>query len=194
MSIVQLSEKIYQNKDARSGITKWVNALLKEGVIKKGSKGFDTSKNQYYKIDIRVLGKFTKQEYNFIQLVIERFWNPVTSDPFRELSDFLIGLLTIKKISKLKGTIMGHNTKKDLDWYNLNKKKFWQSKNDRDDFLNKIHKKSNNAKNRPFHEYYLRRDLVFVSLLIPDTILSKLALFDKSQKNPTYLTICALKS
>ena len=100
MSKSDLAEKIYGSRNVRSGISKCIDIFLKEGWIKRVSKGLGTSKSEYYKAKLEVLGNFSKREYEFIQLCIDRFWDPVNYAPFEALTDMIVGMLAIKKIHK----------------------------------------------------------------------------------------------
>ena len=192
MSKSDLAEKIYRDRNVRSGISKCINIFLKEGWIKRVSKGLDTSKSEYYEAKLEVLGNFSKREYEFIQLCIDRFWNPVHYDPFISLTEVIVSMLAIKKISKLKDKINGYNPQEDLEFYRKNRKTFWKDSYFRDDFLNKIHKKRDKTNKIRNFNFYLRRDFIFVSMLTPETILGKLDLFKKSMGNPMYIALNVL--
>ena len=192
MSKSDLAEKIYRDRNVRSGISRCIDVFLKEGWIKRVSKGLGTSKSEYYKAKLEVLGNFSKKEYEFIQLCIDRFWDPVNYAPFESLTDMIIGMLAIKKIHKLKDKINGYNPQKDLDLYELNEKQFREDRYFRDNFLNKIHKKRDKTNKIRNFNFYLRRDFIFVSMLTPETILEKLDLFKKGMRNPMFITLNVL--
>ena len=192
MSKSDLAEKIYRDRNVRSGISKCIDIFLKEGWIKRVSKGLGTSKSEYYKAKLEVLGNFSKREYEFIQLCIGRFWDPVNYAPFESLTDMIIGMLAIKKIHKLKDKINGYNPQKDLDLYEVNKRQFREDRYFRDNFLNNIHKKRDKTNKIRNFDFYLRRDFIFVSMLTPETILEKLDLFKRGVGNPMFITLNVL--
>ena len=182
MSQSDLAYKIYCNRNIRSGISKWVNIFLKEGLITKREIN---SKSVLYKAKPEILGEFDNQELKFIEIIIERFWNPIKVDSFENLTELIIQSLTIKKIFKLKGSINGYNFSRELSHYNKNKKLFWKDKKVRDSFFNKLSKKGD-KRNRKLN---IRKDYLFFSLLTPNNISNRLDSFKKSLGNPMFINL-----
>lgn len=183
MSESDLARKIYRNRNARSGIHKWIGKLKKENLIEEKRTN---SKSIFYKVKMKALGDFKESEIKFIELVIKRFWNPLNKEPFESLTNLLVLMAVINKLSKIKGDLNGYNPKKDLTFYKSNKKQFWKDIKFRDNFLDRIKSKgdkSNSSKIR------LSRDFIFVGLITPQGLNSKLDLFDKSLNNPLALLL-----
>jgi len=193
MSPTDLAKIIYGKKNVRSGITKWLDELKKRGWVERVDMGAITNRKQVYRAKLEVLGDFSKKEYEFISVCIERFWNPLTSDLNRSLTDLLLEALIIKKIYKLKHKINHYLPVKDLKFYKENKKKFWRDRDFRNKLLDKIFKKGEKIFGKSnFKSYYIKRDFVFFSLLVPDTLFYKLWGEHRGIGNPLNLAVTLL--
>ena len=135
MSQTDLAKEIYGKENVRSGISKWIKIFLKEKWIKERATN---KKTILYTANLEILGDFDEKEIDFIYLVIKRFWNPLNEHSFKSLTNMLVTMSWIKKISKLKDALNGYNPKKDFEFYKANKKAFWEDTKFRDKFLDKI--------------------------------------------------------
>jgi len=192
MSPSDLAEKIYGKKNVRSGVLRWLKEFDKMGLIKRTDTSDITGRKKLFRAKLKVLGDFDKEEYAFIRVCIERFWNPVRTDPFKSLADLLLETLIIKRIYKIKEEVNYYNAEKDLEFYKKEKENFWMDGKFRNEFLDRVFKKGEkrfNTKNVSFH---INRDFLFVSLLAPETILNKLDGEHRSIGNPLYVALTLL--
>lgn len=188
MSPTDLAEKIYGKKNVRSGIMKWLKEFNKMNWIVRTDTNMITSKRMLFRARLNALGDFDKDEERFVSFVIERFWNPFTSNFAKSLTGLLLESLMILKLHKLKNTINRYNPKNDLDFYKQNKALFWNNKEFRDKFLDKIYQKGERIFNRNNFSSFVRRDFIFLSLLAPETLFYKLEGEHRGIGSPLHLT------
>ncbi len=194
LSPTELAEKIYGKKNVRTGILKWLKYLDEKGWIYGTSSMF--SKKHLFKAKLKILGDFDKEEEKFVKLFIERFWNPKARDLVMSINEFLLEALFIKKIYEAKKEdILGYYPKKDLEEYNKNKDKFWNEEKFRNNLLDKILKKGEEKLNKKgFSELYIKRDFIFLSTLIPESIFDKLNPDYRHMGSPIYTAVTILDS
>ena len=162
MSVSDLANEIYKNKNVRVGITNWIDKLLRMNLISRTDTNQITGKKRLFKANISAFGNFNAKEKMFIEAFTMRFWNPHRSDPLTAFSNILDEALIIKKIFNLRKSIGRYDPQKDLERYTKNKEIFWKEKEFRDKFLDQIRDKKevNN----------FRRDFIFMSLLVPESL------------------------
>ncbi|MCK9568139.1 winged helix-turn-helix domain-containing protein [Candidatus Pacearchaeota archaeon] len=180
MSSSDLAEKIYGKRNVRSSISKYLKELKKQGAIIERNTA---SRRKLYKAKLEVLGEFDKKEYDFIQLVIERFWKPLNDDLIESLTNILLTTVLIKKIYKRDKRITRYNPQQDYKKYYVNKKRFWENSLFREDMLNAILERGERRNN----SFQIRSDFIFVSLLAPETLFSKINGKHNKKTNPLYI-------
>ncbi len=192
LSPTELAVKIYGKKNVRTGILKWLKYLTEKRWIYSTSSIF--SQKHLFKAKLKVLGDFDKEEEKFVKLFIERFWNPKVTDFVISINEFLLEALFIKKIYQVKEEdILGYNPKKDLEEYNKNKDRFWNEEKFRNNFLDKLFKKGEKTFNKKgFSGLYIKRDFIFLSTLIPETIFNKLNPEYRHIGSPIYTAVAIL--
>jgi hypothetical protein len=196
MSQSDLAEKIYGKKNVRSGISFWLNKFIKLKLLERKDKGTITGRRVLFKAKREVLGNFNDEEYSFIQLIIEKFWNPLTDDSIDDLKDLLLKCVLIQQSYKLKNHLFKYHFKKDLEFYNKNKRMFWKDKTFRDNMLNKIFEKGESKFNKSSKDelFYVRNDFVFISLLTPKDMFYKIEGKHRSINNPLFIAFKSLES
>ena len=169
MSQSDLAEEIYGKRNVRSGISRWINLFLKDGWIKQRATN---SKTILYTTNLEVLGNFNQEDYEFIKLVIQRFWNPLQFDSVKSLNDLLLQMIVVQKGYNNQPRLFGYNPSTDFKRYEKNKKLFWKNQKFRESFLDKIWEKEKQIKKLP--KISIRRDYLFCSLLVPKNLFTKL--------------------
>jgi hypothetical protein len=193
MSPSDLAEDIYGKKNVRSGILDWLVKLDKEKLIERADKGVITGNKKLFRAKLKIIADFTKEEEKFVKLCIERFWNPIRANPINSVNEFLIEMFVIKKIYKFKKTLAGYNPSSDLE-------KFKKMKNEKlqIEFLDKLTKKGSDKftkkilKDGQTNRINIRRDFILMSLLIPDSIQSKLTGGHNVIGTPLFMTMTLL--
>ena len=184
MSKTDIAREIYNNPNARSGISKWIKLFLKEGLIKERATN---SKSVLYTCNLDVLGDFNEQGYKFINLIIERFLSPLTEGSIESLKNSLLQTLMIKKVYAIQEKLFGYNPKKDFEFYQKNKTRFWKDKEFRNNFLDKIKQKERNLKRSKIFSF--NWDYLFCCLLIPNNLINKIKKDYKDRNDPLFTTI-----
>lgn len=199
LSPTDLAEKIYGNKNARSGILKWIKILYDKKMIMRTDLSRITSRKKLFKAKLNIIANFDREEEKFVNLFIARFWHPIKSNPLNSIKELLLESIVIKKIYNLKRNLGGYDPENDLKNYSNKKDKFWSDEDYRDEFLssvalkgeNEFNKKiSRNKKTTPIH---IRYDFILMSLLIPDSIKNKLSGEHNTIGNPLFTAIALLE-
>lgn len=167
MTISELAEAIYKDKNQRAMITKWINELLKTKMIKRTDMGFISHRGKVYRADLFPLGDFNKEEKQFVEIVLNRFINRDVRDIVGSFTQMFDKILMIQKIFKSKGQIERYGFEsKDYKDYENNKEKFWSDSDYRDKTLKAI-------KTRKAIKTIIR-DFVFMSLIAPESLQNSL--------------------
>ena len=164
-----LAQQIYGKRNARSGILKWLKKFDDMNWIERKDLSVISGNKKLFRAKLSLIGDFNKEEREFMELVLSRFWNPIRADPIGSIKSLIIEFLAIKRIYPLKPILNGYNPKQDLDRYEAVKNEFWKNKYFRKQFLDEV---ENNPKNIEYRNsvYYMKRDFIFTSLIIPDSI------------------------
>lgn len=183
-----LAQQIYGRRNARSGILKWLKEFDKRKWIERKDLSVISGKKKLFRAKLSLLGDFNKEEREFVDLLLSRFWNPIRTDPIGSIKSLIIECLAIKKIYPIKPILNGYDPKLDWSKYEKVKDEFWKNKYFRKQFLDDV---ENNPKNIEYRNsvYYMKRDFIFVSLLVPDSIEKSIMEDHLMIGSPSYLIL-----
>lgn len=163
LSKTDLARELYDNKDARAGITKWLTVLEeKELIFSHGLPPLTPTKT--YQANLSYFGTYSKEEENYIRILTERFWNPKRTNPIKAYEDILDEIILVKIYFDKYKKFRKYNPSQDLKKFRKERDKFWKDKDFRNNFLDKI-KEGTRA------ESNIRKDFLFMGAIAPKELI-----------------------